>query len=582
MLGGSASREPLPGPPYQSPAAMMPSGAPTGPTTPFTPSIHASPRVNTVGSDYDHFRRPQTPEHHRLSQSHMQQDHRATSASAGSPARPALTPETHRYSTPQAYPHTRNPSGSVPLGAEERRDQYPGPMRVTNPNAPPPRPSSQPAMFNQAPREREPSVAETIRSDNGRSQPYVPRALGYGNRDDIPAFREQQRFEEAVMRDREREQRERTADIERKREIEIRERELMRQREIENRERENRERERERDLRQREAQEREREIMRERERERMDQARNTGSFPRHEPSQQQQQQQQHYGPRPYVPQSVPFGAHETEPWMRRPEERDPRELSIPHPPPGYQVQREVPQPYGPAPGYPPQRYPPRDPREYELQPQHQQSQHQPHYGSPLQERDRMLGPQPMHAQQQHQHYVPQGPSGQYRPNESPRARSNEEVQNMQRGVYLGIQQEINRKGRNSPFPQAVQGAQGPPGEPGIKSEFGKMFSGIGSGVGSMAGGTASGGSLTPFQAGPRREDLEGVQSLDSPTDGAKMARQNSRGGRRRKLQDDDREGDDSSTGRRTPTGRKRPKQAPQLAIGPHRQYVIPSCALVAC
>ena len=45
-----------------------------------------------------------------------------------------------------------------------------------------------------------------------------------------------------------------------------------------------------------------------------------------------------------------------------------------------------------------------------------------------------------------------------------------------------------RGGRISPLPQAVQGVQGqirgPASEPGIKNEFGKMFSGIGSGVGS--------------------------------------------------------------------------------------------------
>jgi hypothetical protein len=48
-----------------------------------------------------------------------------------------------------------------------------------------------------------------------------------------------------------------------------------------------------------------------------------------------------------------------------------------------------------------------------------------------------------------------------------------------------------RGGRSSPLPQAVQGAQpqvsGPAGEPGIRSEFGKMFSGIGSGVGGSSG-----------------------------------------------------------------------------------------------
>ena len=45
-----------------------------------------------------------------------------------------------------------------------------------------------------------------------------------------------------------------------------------------------------------------------------------------------------------------------------------------------------------------------------------------------------------------------------------------------------------RSGRISPLPQAVQGAQGrvrgPASEPGIKNEFARMFSGIGSGVGS--------------------------------------------------------------------------------------------------
>ena len=57
-----------------------------------------------------------------------------------------------------------------------------------------------------------------------------------------------------------------------------------------------------------------------------------------------------------------------------------------------------------------------------------------------------------------------------------------------------------RGGRFSPLPQAVQGAQGrtsgPASDPGIKNEFGRMFSGIGSGVGS-AGPTGS-GTNTPF------------------------------------------------------------------------------------
>lgn len=74
-----------------------------------------------------------------------------------------------------------------------------------------------------------------------------------------------------------------------------------------------------------------------------------------------------------------------------------------------------------------------------------------------------------------------------------------------------------RGGRNSPLPQAVQGAQsqlsGPGDEPGIKSEFGRMFSGIGSGVGVGSGSgalTPSNGGADTTQAGmtvlsPRRE-----------------------------------------------------------------------------
>lgn len=73
--------------------------------------------------------------------------------------------------------------------------------------------------------------------------------------------------------------------------------------------------------------------------------------------------------------------------------------------------------------------------------------------------------------------------------------------NGHRKSSLAMLMESNRRGgRFSPLPQAVQGAQGrtngPASDPGIKNEFARMFSGIGSGAGS-AGPTGSGTS-TPF------------------------------------------------------------------------------------
>lgn len=63
-----------------------------------------------------------------------------------------------------------------------------------------------------------------------------------------------------------------------------------------------------------------------------------------------------------------------------------------------------------------------------------------------------------------------------------------------------LMENSRREGRFSPLPQAVQGAQGrtngPASDPGIKNEFARMFSGIGSGVGSA--GPNGSGTSTPF------------------------------------------------------------------------------------
>ncbi|KAL1850372.1 hypothetical protein Daus18300_012967 [Diaporthe australafricana] len=114
-------------------------------------------------------------------------------------------------------------------------------------------------------------------------------------------------------------------------------------------------------------------------------------------------------------------------------------------------------------------------------------------------------------------------------------------------------QEMNRKGRISPLPQAVQGAQpqiqGPPGEAGIKSEFGRMFSGIGSGVSGLgvSSPVASGAQL-PFTSSGlgRRDDLD--HAPQDITSEPKGGRDNASRNKRRKPKDDDAKNDEDSTG----------------------------------
>jgi len=149
--------------------------------------------------------------------------------------------------------------------------------------------------------------------------------------------------------------------------------------------------------------------------------------------------------------------------------------------------------------------------------------------------------------------------------ESPRHRSMEEIAtpHSQQRHLLSIQ-EINRKGRISPLPQAVQGAQpqlaGPAGEPGIKSEFGRMFSGIGTGVGNMSSPVPSGAQL-PYAAPGllRREDSDGVPPEPLGGDTSAKGGQPNRGKRRKQQKEDDVRGDEESTGRLTPVGARAKK-----------------------
>ncbi|MCJ1304834.1 hypothetical protein MMC08_007647, partial [Hypocenomyce scalaris] len=135
----------------------------------------------------------------------------------------------------------------------------------------------------------------------------------------------------------------------------------------------------------------------------------------------------------------------------------------------------------------------------------------------------------------------------------------DEVQQQQRSSLSLAIENSKRTGRISPMPQAVQGAQGqmngPASTPGIKSEFARMFSGIGSGAGSVI----SGGSGTPTPlppSPPRREDAEGRTPFGTRSDLSelKVPRVASRVGKRsRKIKEDEMKVDsESGDGRRTP------------------------------
>lgn len=132
--------------------------------------------------------------------------------------------------------------------------------------------------------------------------------------------------------------------------------------------------------------------------------------------------------------------------------------------------------------------------------------------------------------------------------------------------FLGVSPDLNRKnGRNSPLPQAVQGAQprhiGPGGDnPGIKSEFGRMFSGLGSGVGSTTptAGQSVNGTTTPSRLSPARH-IEGGDLVRTAVDQLEGGRGGSRGGSRggkkgRKSRDELVKGDDESVDGRTSPG----------------------------
>lgn len=477
-----------------------PAPAPANPM--YAGSTHASPRATTAASDYSPFRRPQTPEHQRP---YEPRDHQGSAVSPTGVTHYG-TPDGRRYGTTPTYAQRPPPT-------EDRRD----PPRPPHPNTLPARPSSQPNGFNtpsQAADSRAPIHTDSLfnRRDN------VPRADPV--REPLYARNEYDDRHNSAYSYAERARQERDAAIQRDRE----------QRDRAHHEHGN-------SLQQ---QEYAHQVA-----QRNPPSYDRGPGPRDQPAWMRSGYDTPRAP-PYEP--IP---------EQQPQHREPV--------PAHEYSRSAAPQYGGHAAYAPtehRHHPTSHPQT--MPPQHT-SIPASQYEASIQERQR--------AAEQQQQSIYGGPSQgtSYQSQESPTRRPFEDSQQMQQQVQqrslLGVQ-EMNRKGRVSPLPQAVQGAQGQiggPGEPGIKSEFGRMFSGIGSGVGAMGvPSPVSSHQGLPNWGQLRREDLDGLQGHDSPSDksGYGIARSSSRSGaRRRKLKEEDGRGDDeSSTGRHTPSGRgKRPK-----------------------
>ncbi|OTA90071.1 hypothetical protein M434DRAFT_78467 [Hypoxylon sp. CO27-5] len=569
MLGGPppAPREPTPGHQASFPPPVTTSAV-SGPA--YAASVHASPRVQTANEYPAYNRRPQTPDQGRPFDA---RDHRGNAA--GSPPQGMYgTPELSRYNTPQAYPSRGPPMPP----AEERREQQ---GRIPAANVPP-RPSSQPRSYH----------GITPRSvDMGRGPP--PGDPIYGRREDArppgPAEYNPERPSRAVPYEdqrrfvSEREMREHMNREAEFRERERRDRERMHYEEqrtfMADRERIEREREREREI------ERERERGRERDREReRDMEMRERTRRERTTSDPNRPHVQHLGePGPQIlSRQPPYGRsdpRDAAPWQRpgydQPLPRDAYGQAYPGPRPG-EFPSTTSAPYATHTAYaqapPHERFPAAGPphviptTQPGAQPTHPFESPERHRF--VQAHPQQQPPPPAAHRNRPAEEGPPPPSVAY--NGGPGSAAFEAGRRPiddgptppgHQRSFLGIQ-EINRKGRVSPLPQAVQGAQpqsqGPAGEPGIKSEFGRMFSGIGSGVRGIGVSSPVPPGMQPqfSNTGPSRRDDEhpGHELLaDAP------AKTGTRG-KRRKAKDEDGKGDDESTGRITPVGRaKRPK-----------------------
>lgn len=485
------------------------------PATIFS-SSHPSPRTNSSRMDYPNYRRPQTPDHPRQPEA---RDSRINSLGSPAGLNCYPTPELQRFETPQQL---RQPYIQRGIYHEERLDTVP----KINSSAPPTRPSSQPISYN-IPHSYEldrPPI-HTTSLFNRRIEPTQQPLdkINYGAPDEIERYKPFTHLE-----------RDRALEVKTDREAIV-----QREREIEREQNDGRDRNRNRENSRSLQHERvHREKQEQRERERIDIEHHTQID-----YQIQASQRKSWYSRPPEPQDwIKHGAYE-----------------LPHP-----VYEKIPE----REAFPPRRnsnsyeYPVSKVPPYMAQSTYVSNEHRyvppvtlaPRNSSSIHEamrHERQSAPQkqPMYNTLSH--------NSSHHSNEALNRKQPDEIQPFQQRGFLGAQ-EISRKERVSPLPQITQGAtqtdtDGLTGEPSIKNEFGRMFSGIGSGVGSaLQIPTPVNGPNYIINPSHRREGIESAQELQNICEPQRVISQSSK---RRKILENEKCDDESPAGRITPSKR---------------------------
>ncbi|ETI27855.1 hypothetical protein G647_00304 [Cladophialophora carrionii CBS 160.54] len=144
------------------------------------------------------------------------------------------------------------------------------------------------------------------------------------------------------------------------------------------------------------------------------------------------------------------------------------------------------------------------------------------------------------------------------PLDDPVRKGSEELS--QHRTILGLANE-SKRGRYSPVPQAVQGAQAqtPAPDAGIKSEHGRVFAGIGSGLGSASAGPTP--TPQPLSASPFKRDEGGARLSEENL--LKMSRSTSGISKRNRkaMEDNNRAESDAGDAKKGPGRGKRSKYA---------------------